>query len=211
LERTKDRNADRRDASKRRRLGNHEGFAVTDSTKQPVSSPAELLASGAAVGTWRLDAEQSRISFAVKHFWGAITVRGSFGVVRGEATVGADGTVTGQVTLDAASLNTKNKKRDEHLRSNDFFNADTHPEVTLTLTSVQPVEPDNLSVKASMAAAGHARPIEFTAHVDDASAQAITLHADVAIDRTDFAMTWSPLGIASKTATTTAVTRWVRA
>ena len=184
---------------------------MTDSSKQPVSSPAELLATGAAVGTWRLDAEQSRISFAVKHFWGAITVRGSFGVVRGEATVGADGTVTGQVILDSASLSTKNKKRDEHLRSNDFFDVDTHPEVTLTLTSVRPVEPDNLSVAASMAAAGHVRPIEFTAHVDDASAQAITLHADVAVDRTEFAMTWSPLGIASKTATTTAVTRWVRA
>ena len=184
---------------------------MTDSSKQPVSSPAELLATGAAVGTWRLDAEQSRISFAVKHFWGAITVRGSFGVVRGEATVGADGTVTGQVVLDAASLSTKNKKRDEHLRSNDFFDVDTHPEVTLTLTSVRPVEPDNLSVAASMAAAGHVRPIEFTAHVDEASAQAVTLHADVAVDRTEFAMTWSPLGIASKTATTSAVTRWVRA
>jgi polyisoprenoid-binding protein YceI len=59
-------------------------------------------------------------------------------------------------------------------------------------------------------AAGHVRPIEFTAHVVDVSAQAITLRAEIVVDRTEFAMTWSPLGIASKVATANAVARFVR-
>jgi polyisoprenoid-binding protein YceI len=183
---------------------------VTDPSKQSTAPPSELLASGSATGTWTLDAEHSQISFAVKHFWGAITVRGSFEVARGEATVNADGTVTGQLSLDAASLNTKNKKRDEHLRSNDFFNVDTHPEALVTVTSAVPAGADTLAFRGSLAAAGHTRPIEFTAHVEDASPQAVTLRTEVAIDRTEFHMTWSPLGIASRTATATAVTRWIR-
>ena len=183
---------------------------MTDPSKQSTAPPSELLASGSATGTWTLDAEHSQISFAVKHFWGAITVRGSFEVARGEATVNADGTVTGQLSLDAASLNTKNKKRDEHLRSNDFFNVDTHPEALVTVTSAVPAGADTLAFRGSLAAAGHTRPIEFTAHVEDASPQAVTLRTEVAIDRTEFHMTWSPLGIASRTATATAVTRWIR-
>lgn len=183
---------------------------MTDPSKERVAPPAELLAAGSATGTWTLDAEHSQISFAVKHFWGAITVRGSFKTVRGEATVDPDGTVTGQLTLDSASLDTKNKKRDEHLRSGDFFNVDTHPEALVTVTSVAPAGPDSLVCQASLAAAGHTRPLEFTAHIEDASPQAVTLRTEIAVDRTEFDMTWSPLGIASRTATATAVTRWVR-
>jgi polyisoprenoid-binding protein YceI len=59
----------------------------------------------------------SRVEFRVRQFWNAITVRGWFDQVEGEGTTGPDGKVTRQLVIVAASLNTKNKQRDKHLRS----------------------------------------------------------------------------------------------
>jgi polyisoprenoid-binding protein YceI len=111
--------------------------------------------------------------------------------------------------MDAASLSTKNRKRDEHLRSADFFDVENHPNVVVTVTAM-PAGPAALACQGTLEAAGHARPIEFTAHVEDASAQAVTLRAETVVDRTGFAMTWSPLGTASAMARATVVARFVR-
>src|SRR5271170_2370231 len=98
---------------------------------------AALLADDAAVGHWVLDPTESRAEFHVKHFWGAITVHGSFGQITGEGNLGPDGSLTGQLSIDTASLGTKNKKRDEHLRSADFFDAEHHPHVLVTVTAAK--------------------------------------------------------------------------
>lgn len=169
-----------------------------------------VLAGGTAAGRWVLDPAGSRAEFGVRHFWGAITVRGSFGQITGEGNVGADGTITGRVTLDAASLGTGNKRRDQHLRSADFFNAERHPEVVITVTEARPAGPAGLACRGSLEAAGHAEPVEFTAQVEDASAEAAVLRAELVVDRTKFDMTWSPLGMASATARGTIVARFVR-
>ncbi len=66
-----------------------------------------------------LDPAGSRAEFHVKHFWGAVTVHGTFERMTGEATVSPDGTATCRISFDARSLNTKNKQRDKHLRSAD--------------------------------------------------------------------------------------------
>ena len=168
-----------------------------------------LLDGQAAAGSWVLDPAGSKVEFHVKHFWGAITVHGSFGRVSGEGSVSADGKVTGRISMDAASLSTKNKRRDEHLRSADFFDVENHPNVVVTVTA-RPAGPATLVCQGTLEAAGHARPIEFTAHVEDASAQAVTLRAETVVDRSGFAMTWSPLGTASAMARATVVARFVR-
>ena len=51
--------------------------------------------------------------------------------------MGPDGKVTGQLVMDAASLNSKNKQRDRHLRSADFFDAADHPRVVVTVSRVE--------------------------------------------------------------------------
>src|SRR6266566_5591420 len=108
---------------------------VTESTTKGVTSQ---LADGTAAGTWVLDPAGSHAGFRVKHFWGAITVHGTFEHMTGEATVGPDGTVTARISFDARSLSTKNKQRDKHLRSADFFGADNHPDAVLTVSSTRP-------------------------------------------------------------------------
>ena len=110
-------------------------------TESTATGATSQLADGTAAGNWVLDPAGSSTGFRVKHFWGAITVHGTFERMTGKATVGPDGAVTGQISFDARSLNTKNKQRDKHLRSADFFNTDNHPHAVLTVTSARPGGP----------------------------------------------------------------------
>jgi YceI-like domain len=77
---------------------------------------ASQLADGTAAGSWVLDPAGSAAEFRVRHFWGAITVRGTLGPMAGEAVVSPDGTVAGRISFDARSLDTGHKQRDKHLR-----------------------------------------------------------------------------------------------
>jgi polyisoprenoid-binding protein YceI len=181
---------------------------MSESTTTGVTSQ---LADGTAAGNWVLDPAQSRAEFRVKHFWGAITVRGTLERMTGEATISPDGTVTGRISFDASSLSTKNKQRDKHLRSADFFHVDKHPHAVLTVTSARAAGPAELECQGTFEAAGHVRPVTFTAHIQEATAQAVILTAELELDRTEFDMTWSPLHIASATAHGTVKARFVRA
>ena len=181
---------------------------MTESTTASVTS---LLTDGTAAGSWVLDPAGSSAEFRVKHFWGAVTVRGTLGPMTGEATVSPDGAVTGRISFDARSLDTKNKQRDKHLRSADFFHVDKHPQAVLTFTSARAAGPAELECQGTFEAAGHVRPVTFTAHIQEATAQAAVLTAELEVDRTQFDMTWSPLHVASMTAHGTVTARFARA
>src|SRR6202035_3635902 len=92
---------------------------------QQVTPPAvqELLRDGKLAGSWTLDAARSEIALKSKSMWGMLAVKGVFREVTGSGTVSAAGDVTGTVTVAAGSIDTKVKKRDEHLRSAHFFDA----------------------------------------------------------------------------------------
>lgn len=176
----------------------------------PVAGVVTLARDGKMAGRWKLDPGASRVEFRVGHFWHAITVRGWFDQVEGEGTVGADGSVTGQLVIAAASLNTKNKQRDKHLRSADFFDADKHPQVVLAVRQAALTADGQLTAEGTLAAGGTAEPVTVTADVVDASADAVTLRAELAVDRSRFGMTWSPLRVAAMQATGTVTARFVR-
>jgi polyisoprenoid-binding protein YceI len=169
-----------------------------------------LLKDRTTTDRWVLDPAASRVEFYVKHLWGLVTVKGRFGQIDGEGSVGADGAITGCLNIDAASIDTKNKKRDMHLRSADFFNVEHHPTVVVTITTASPTEHATLQCHGTLAAAGHVQPIAFSADIQDGSELAVTLCADVIVDRTQFSMTWSPLGMASSAAKATVSARFVR-
>ena len=168
-----------------------------------------LLRSGAR-GSWVLDASRSRAEFAVKHFWGAVTVRGRFERIQGEGTMAQDGSVAGVLTIDAASLTTRNPRRDRHLRSADFFDVAEHPSVVARVTRVAPAPAGGVSLTATLEAAGRSQPVPLTARVLEAGPDEATLAVTTVVDRTAFGMTWSPLGMASGSATLHVVTPFVR-
>jgi polyisoprenoid-binding protein YceI len=96
-----------------------------------------LVAPASGVTTWTIDPAHSSVEFGVRHLM-ISTVKGRFGAVQG--TVDVDDT-TGQasvdVTIDATSIDTRNAQRDAHLRSPDFFAAETHPSLRFIATQVE--------------------------------------------------------------------------
>src|SRR5258707_144385 len=89
----------------------------------PPDTPLAELVSGA----WRLDPARSSVEFQVPHFWGLITVKGRF--ERYDGTLDLQSQPAVELTINADSLDTGNRKRDQHLRSADFFDAENHPRV----------------------------------------------------------------------------------
>ena len=68
--------------------------------------------------------------------WGLAKVKGTFTAVGGTATVADHGSISGDLIVDAGSIDTRNKRRDKHLRSAEFFDVSTHPTLTFTACNV---------------------------------------------------------------------------
>ena len=96
------------------------------------------------VGRWELDPQRSSVEFRVGHFWGLATVKGHFDRYEGRLDLGADPAI--ELTIDAANVQTGNPKRDQHLRSAEFFDAENHPSVQFVSDSVV-LQGDTLSVR----------------------------------------------------------------
>src|ERR1700742_420034 len=97
-------------------------------------------------GTWNVDPAHSKAGFAVKHM-GVATVRGEFGEFEGSLVFGDDlasSTATGSVKT--ASVDTNQEARDEHLRSADFFESETFPEITFASTSIEKVDDETVKI-----------------------------------------------------------------
>jgi polyisoprenoid-binding protein YceI len=172
---------------------------------------AALVREGGLAGRWVLDPRASRVEFGVRHFWGAVTVRGWFERLEGEGVVGPDGKISGRLVMGAASLVTKNKQRDRHLRSGDFFDVQDHPRVVVTVSRAELTHGAQLAAEGELEAAGVREPLSFAAEVVDASADAVTLKAGLTVDRSRFGMTWSPLRMTSMQATGSVTARFTRA
>jgi polyisoprenoid-binding protein YceI len=102
-------------------------------TRAPEADPADSVLEGPS--TWTLDPARSSAALRSKSVWGLVTVRGSFGELTGHAEILPGGAARGRLEIGAASLDTKNAKRDRHLASADFFNAAEHPSIVADLAS----------------------------------------------------------------------------
>jgi polyisoprenoid-binding protein YceI len=156
-----------------------------------------------------LDPSSSSVSFTHKHTFGLLTMSGTFGQVAGSGEILADGTGRGRLEIDASTLSTKNAKRDEHLRSPDFFHVKEHPQIIVDITKAVPQGTDTVLADGTLTVAGQSRPLSVTAQITDASDRAITLKTTIDIDRGDFGMTWNQLGIIKGLAHMSVVARFV--
>lgn len=91
-------------------------------------------------GTWMIDPAHSRIGFSARHAM-ISTVRGAFNELEGEFHADPDDLAGSHatVTLQAASIDTRNAQRDEHLRSPDFFDVEKFPTISFTSTNIEEI------------------------------------------------------------------------
>ena len=148
---------------------------------------------------WSFDRNGSSVGFTVKAIWGLIPVRGRFDRFAGSYEVGRNGT-TIELTIDADSIDTGNAKRDEHLRSPDFFDVDEHAQMQFRSTRVHDAGDGMLHVVGNLEVAGIAEPLEFAATVQPAG-ERLAVEATTTVDQRRFGMSSGVLGMIRRPAT----------
>ena len=158
-------------------------------------------------GRWQLDPERSSAEFRVKLFWGLSTVKGDFEKLSGRLDLSADPAI--ELTIEAASLQTKNARRDRHLRSADFFDADNHPRVRFISDSLD-LQGHTLRVRGRLSARGSSIPLELEAQLHEVD-EGLELEAATTAPHGDLGMTFNWLGMISPRSTVVVRARLVRA
>jgi polyisoprenoid-binding protein YceI len=141
--------------------------------------------------TWRIDPDRSTVEFHVATFGGIATVTGRF--TRYHGTLDLSGTPAVELTIEADSVETRNRRRDKHLRSPDFFDADGHPYVRFVSDRAL-LHGERLEVHGRLHVRGAALPLYIDATLrrvgDELEVEAVT-----AADQRRLGMTWNPMGV----------------
>jgi polyisoprenoid-binding protein YceI len=150
-----------------------------------------------AQSAWNIDPAHSAAQFQVKHLM-ISTVRGEFGKLSG--TVSFDGknfsTVKAEAVIDAVSINTREKKRDDHLKSADFFDAARFPTITFKSKRVENVKGTSFNLVGDLTMRGVTREValevEATPVVKGMGGESrIGATATARLNRQDFGIKWN--------------------
>ncbi len=153
-------------------------------------------ATATLTGTYAIDPSHSRIGFVARHAM-VSKVRGQFTAYEGNGYFDAEDPTrtTLELTIQADSIDTANADRDAHLRSNDFFDMDTHPTLTFASTAVEQVD-EVYRVTGDLTLRGVTRPVtidfEFTgAAVDPFGNPRIGFEGRTTVNRRDWGLNWN--------------------
>jgi polyisoprenoid-binding protein YceI len=146
-----------------------------------------------AAQRWVVDPARSTVEFRVRNFWGLTTVVGRFSRFDGSYAVAPNGQAV-ELVVDAGSVDTGNRRRDEHLRSSAFFDVEPHPHVRFTASDVADAGDGTVRVRGELEAAGRKAPLSFEAPVRELDGE-LEVEATTLVDQRLFGMTWSPLGM----------------
>lgn len=145
---------------------------------------------------WSIDPAHSSIEFAVRHM-AIATVRGRFANFSAAIESDEEGVLTRlDATIQAESIETGVEQRDAHLRSADFLDAETYPELTFTSTTIDQVGTGNFKVTGDLTIRGTARPATFDVEVseqviDPWGSQRRAAEATGSVNRTAWGLNWN--------------------
>lgn len=147
--------------------------------------------------TWQLDPAHSSVTFSAKHMM-VTTVRGTLGIADTSLAIDERHPERARVrvTLDAASIDTGVAPRDQHLRSADFLDAETYPQLIFTSTRVELTGDDSFNLHGELTIRGVTRPVvlasEFHGIVPNLQGgRRAAFSAATEIDREDWGLTWN--------------------
>ncbi len=145
--------------------------------------------------TYQVDAVHSQVHFTVPHLM-FFKVRGEFTDYAGTVEVDENQKITAAVaTIKVASINTREAKRDAHLRSADFFDADNHPEMKFSSTRVE-YKGDEVTVHGKLTIRGVTRDVALKGrylgqNTDPWGNVRAGFEASTKINRQDYGLTWN--------------------
>jgi polyisoprenoid-binding protein YceI len=140
-------------------------------------------------GTWTVDPIHSSVEFHVKHL-GIATVKGQFNEFEGTLEVDDNG-ARAHGTVDVASVDTREPQRDEHLRSADFFEVESFPQITFQSTAIRPLDDEEFEIDADLTIHGVTRNVTLKAtlegnETDPQGNERIGVSANTQINRNDY-------------------------
>ena len=120
-----------------------------------------------ALSTWTIDQAHSTVEFSVKHMM-ISTVKGRFRNFEGTARIDEVDPSASSVTasVDVGSVDTGVEQRDAHLRSDDFFNAESFPKLTFVSSAVEQVDDENWKLAGDLTMRDVTRPVVFDVEVE---------------------------------------------
>lgn len=147
---------------------------------------------------WTVDLAHSEIGFTVKHMM-ISKAKGTFDKfdMNVEADVEDISDSTVEVTIDAASVNTRNEDRDNHLRSADFFDVENHPNITFVKTDVKSKGGNQYDLIGDLTINGHTNQVTLDTTFEGVSKDPMGggtvagFSGNTTISRKEFGLTWN--------------------
>lgn len=161
-------------------------------------------------GAWHIVSDRSAITFRIKNMWGLLTVKGRFTEFSGDGQLTGSGGVFGRIDIRAASVNTGIGRRDEHLRSADFFDVERYPEISVVVTAAQPGRGKGADLRAKFTIKGVTEAAPLPVTITELGDGSIRIAGETVIDRARFDLGWNRLGMMGATATVAADAIFVR-
>ncbi len=150
-----------------------------------------------SITTWAFDQSHTNVEFSAKHLM-VTTVKGHFGEVKGAIQLDeSDYTKSKiEVTIDIAGLQSRDPKRDAHLRSADFFDAEKYPTATFKSTRIERKSNDEYTVYGDLTVRDVTKEIALDSSFDGLAktpwgAEVIAFNAKTKLNRKDFGLNWN--------------------
>jgi polyisoprenoid-binding protein YceI len=170
-----------------------------------------LLSDPDTSGVWNLVPDRSAITFKIKNMWGLLNVKGRFTEFTGDGQLTGKGAVFGRLDIRAASLSTGIGRRDQHLRSADFFDVERFGEISVVVTAVHPTQGRAADLRVSFTIKGITAPLPLPVTITELDDGSIQISGETKVDRSQFDLGWNKFGMIGATATAAAEAIFVRA
>jgi polyisoprenoid-binding protein YceI len=160
------------------------------------TSPSHTLPYVPAAGTYALDPSHSQVSFSARHLM-VTKVRGRFPVADGRLVISEDpARSTVEATIDVSAVDSGDDKRDEHLRSADFFDAEHFPTVTFRSTRVDDHGDGTFTLEGDLTVRGVTRPVSLEGEYLGSQPSPwgdtrIGFSAETEVNRKDWGLEWN--------------------
>lgn len=149
------------------------------------------------MSTWNVDASHSNIGFSVRHMMVA-KVRGRFDAFEGTIEGDPQDLVGANINfkIDASSIDTNSEDRDNHLRSEDFFEVEKYPNITFVSTDISNTGDGTYSITGDFTMKDVTKKVTFEAEYQGAGknpwgVDVVAFEATTKVSREEFGLTWN--------------------